>query len=300
MEPEITLEKSPDTIVDLDQEETPVSDPGQLEGLRKSKPTDNEPPPNHPRFKEIYGKMKQYEKQLLEVSESTKYIDAMKQHNADLSNKLAEVLENSHKNTVDILTRQNTPDPVQLLESAIQTLNTKREEYRKAMEHDKADSINDQLIEAKVQLLIEKNKKSEVPVKDVPSKEPTTATEPSDDLEKTYVKTWISKNPWFTDNLTIRKQAIEIDNKLLSSPEWRDKTIIERLREVESQIKNIYSGKTSSSGFPNVESEAGGSSSNLFDNKITLTATEVEIARGFGITPQEYAKQRMTIKGGRK
>lgn len=81
MPPEIETEEKNSAVAV--EEKAPETPPVKKEAVKE-----HEPPPQHERFKEVYGKMKDYERQL---QESQRDIDALREHNKGLAAKMEEI-----------------------------------------------------------------------------------------------------------------------------------------------------------------------------------------------------------------
>jgi len=93
---------------DNDQQQPPQDNQQEPPQTQEPVMEPPEPPPGHPRFKEVYGKMKHYERQLADAEERDKELDAkyktLLEHNEKLSESLDVLLDR-----MDV---QQRPDPV--------------------------------------------------------------------------------------------------------------------------------------------------------------------------------------------
>ena len=79
-----------------------------------------------------------------------------------------------------------------------------------------------------------------------------------------------------------------------------DKRLAEVKNRVEERFVNSKSNNSNSPSFDAVE--PGSSVSNTQNNQqntVKLTSEEVHIARSLNITPEQYAKQKLIIEGGK-
>lgn len=115
---------------------------------------------------------------------------------------------------------------------------------------------------------------------------------------------WLSENPWFTNDEVMKGTALGIHQSLIKSgvnpsSEQYYKTIDNRMREIypsffsrNGKADPVSRGRGQS---PSVVAPANRSPGN--PRTVTLTATQVQVAKRLGITPKQYAAQILKERG---
>ena len=282
-------------------EEQEVVDPGAMEGLQKPKidPRDTSPPEGSKRWKEIYGKMKSYAKELEELKkkeeERTSLIEEMKEHNRKLV-KSIEGLKAGGKGTES--------DPVAEIGSRIEQLIGERKEALESLDYDQVNKIDVELIEAKLKL---KELKDSGNGKGRGGSKSGGEVEEEVDEDREVYNQWVSENEWFTKDAVMRGAAFTVDAELINKPKWRNKPASERLAEVKRIVEERFgyeggSGKKGGAEASRENSVEGASrvaygSRKKGSGKVTLTKEQVKVARGLGISLDKYANQ-LRLTGG--
>ena len=227
------------------------------------------PPENSRRWKEIYGKMKQYERELISVRDEKEALKEMVEEMRNFNKKLAEAIENKHER------EEERP------ENIIAELKRQKKEALESLDYDKAEEINERIIDLKIELTKKKSEKVERFEDDSAVK----------NNQKELMR-FINNTEWYRKDPEMRMYANQLDNSLLQDPDWAVKPVAERLAEVKRRVERRF-GWNKSSGSP-VEDSTGYPKAATID----LSEDERKLAKAFGISPQEWAKQKAFTKGG--
>ena len=287
---EITIDGD---TTDTEGNETSLSDVSEqhIEGGPKK----NVPPIGSPRWEEVYHKMKEYERKALaneskmeEYEKKSVEYNALLEHNKQLAeaiDKLSGTLEKGNQ----------VEDVVGKLTAELDSLKAAKKEARTALDFDKADEIDEKILD-----LRDKIKDAKL-VKPAASTTTSTVTKSADDLA---YDAWVTANPWFKSKPKMKQYAQGLDTTMGVDPEWSDKPFKDRLVEIAQRTKEKFGMATTKK----VDDQTGGESGvegGTFrtgggkGTKVTLTSDEVIAAQITGLTPQEYAKQKLAINKAR-
>ena len=286
-------EKNPDEI-------EMVEDPGSLEGARKNPRTEQDNlTPDHPKYKKIYGKMKEFERTIEDMAadraKDAEMMEAFKLHNKELAEAFK---QQGAEQTVAIKEAMAAPkvDPKAELTEKIAALEAEKVQARKDMDQDKADQIVDELMDLKIQLRT-------APEPDPIAPSTDTEGTPTPEAVAAY-KALADGVEWFNNDKDMTEYAESVDDFLIKSPKWNSVPIIDRYREVVRRVEEEFGLKEKNpEGTPAeikrprasaVESGTPRNSANK--NKITLTDVEKELADGFGLNYDEILKQKVAIQ----
>lgn len=276
-------------------------DPGQLEGKPKKDPLieQNNITPESPRFQEVYGKMKEFERKLKEneakESETKKLIEEMRRHNKELMNSFTSTM----KDVSSALIEDDVKDEITSIEGKINALKEAKQSALNDLDYAKAESIGEEILDLKLELRELKkekgNKTSKTQVDSGDKKIIQQVAEP-------FVK-FIEENKWYTEDPIAQGAAIAIDALLVKDPVWNQKPVEERLAEVQRRIyarfpeyaKNGTKKETKPGGVDMSETQ-----SRRDISVETLTPDEKAIAKAFGMTEAEYAKQLAQIRAAKR
>jgi hypothetical protein len=275
------VEKKPGEVeVQISPEEKPTRD------LKSKDPRENEPPKDSPRFKDVYGKWKGTERELEAEKKARandrKVMEEMVKHNKELAGAMKKIADKP------VAAPQPEEDKVGKLEEKLSGLLDKRAQARKDLEHDKVDSIQDEIADLKLDIRDAKRE----------AKEKAKAPEPKkDDIEvDPAITQFVSEHPWFETDSVMKAAAIAIDNELVGLPEWANKSTNERMKEVAKKVEERFNHKPERQAPPAGAVENGDGPKPTGRKSVKLNETELELAAGFGITPEDYAAQKDAIK----
>ena len=302
---EVPAEESQEVSLEeagLSGEKEEIIDPGQMEGKPKPRHED-EPGPETPRFKKIYARLKGAEETIeglkSDKAEKEAVMSEVRKHNAALMEKL-EALSNRAIDAVETArTPAGEPEEIVSIRQAIADLESRKEEAVENLKGKEVVQIDRELhklerIVAGYEYHAAQQKESK--------KRPPTAPDPASkqppmnpDVEVFEREaTWYNKDPIMTG------AAKEYDLYLSQSPEWKGKPFGERLRKVKEDIETRFNSVTPSKPKP-VGAESGlglqrppGQQS---AKTVKLSAEELAVVQGLGITPEAYAKQKNFLGG---
>ena len=261
------------------------------DGEKGGRKDDEGPPPNSPRWKEIYWKAKEGERKMQENEELRKQLEKnealirqMQEHNR----KLAESIEKVSEATIKVVEKGQVEDRTKTIKEEIASLRERRKEALENDNYDLADDITEEILDLKLQLKeVEKSKGKESGEK---KEKPKEETDPS--FDPTPYEQFVNSSPWFIEDPIMRAAAIEVDNILSSDPVWAVKSDAERLAEVKKRVESRFQYQPKGNGSA-VEGERRDTSPS--GKTVKLTAEEVEVARALGLTPEQYAKQKAML-----
>lgn len=306
-EVEVTLEE-----VKEGEEQEEIIDPGQAEGLpKRDKRTEQENiTEDHPRFKKVYAKLKDAERKLAERDakdkERDKLIDEMRQHNRSLADKVG-VLETSATTTIG--KEGEFKDNSKEIEESITKLKKDKKVALEAYDHEKVAEIDEELIDAKIALKESRQRKAEASAGSHASgKNAPASSDGSKKLtasEQADIDAFIANTPWYNEDPFMQDAMHKVDSFLANHPSWKGKPLAERLVEGAKRVEKQFNYKSAdegSTGASSVEAGVsymgGGGVGKGVGRKVTLTAEEVRLSNAFGITAEEYARQKY-FGGGR-
>jgi hypothetical protein len=282
--------------VEVDGEKVTVQDPGALEGVKKDPRKEQDKlTPDHPRFREVY-KDREELKRRVEVLEkkqegsiSPEVLEEMRRHNQSLE-KTIEELRGSRAS-------DDNANDLKGLEDKLGELRNMKREAREQANFDRETEIDDKITDLKVDIReikrqIEKDKDAAAKPPDTKDKEGKLSDEDQEIFDE-----WVKENPWFTKSPKRRKYATKVEKEIIKEPEFElaefDEILEEVAKRVEDKFKPVKGRNTVEDG--------GGrhASGSTPAGTVKLSPTEVEIAKGLGISPEKYAKQKsITGDGG--
>lgn len=265
-----------------------IVDPGKQEGTRKDPRVEQDKlGPETPRFKEIYGKLKETERKLAELetkqskgSDNSELINEMRRHNQSLEETIKSM--NLGKETKD------EEGVVKSLEDKLVTLRDLKRQARERADFASETDIDETI--ADLRLDIREAKKAIGAKKNAPVVSDKISGMPPEEQEA--YDEWIEANPWFIKDSKKRLAAISFEKKIVAEPEFKDSTKYEILEEVGKRVEEKFKpveGKNSVEG-------RGASSSARISGSVKLSPSEVEVAKGLGVPLETYAKQKSLLK----
>jgi hypothetical protein len=279
---EVVTEEEPTVEVELGKEEEEEGAPPRGE---------HEPSLTHPRFKEVYGKMKTYERELEGLKSS---LESERVAARDHNQKLVSAIEKMSSKTIESLeakeTKETTASQMGHLNSALEDLEERKTEAMKDGEYKSVGRIDREIrrVERAMEM-VEIGSKRAAPT---PSSPPQDITDP--DIEE-FVRNakWWEKDPIMTG------AAKELDWYLSNEPKWRGKPLKERLQEVKKVVEDRFAWKGAKPS--GAESGMGQPGGKMGDGttRIRLNSEQVAAAKGLGLTPTEYAHQLVLMGGGK-
>ncbi len=228
---------------DLKQDLPP--DPGLSEGLPKQSRKD-EPPEDHPRFKQVYKKMKDNER---EAEEFKKKLDDQA--------KDIEFMRREYKSLVESASTKKDEKPdttdqdLAAIKNNIRTLKTAKLEATSNLDWGKVASIEDQIDDLREQLENKKIESARGKITQEVHDKTSQKTINSD------VAQWVSENEWFDPgtpdspnakyNPVMAGAAKELEMYYSNHPNWRGKPLKVILAKVKEDIEGQFIKKEKSS-----------------------------------------------------
>jgi hypothetical protein len=285
-----------------------ILDPGQNEG-KKFKPDQSRVPPE--RFEEVYGKWKGTERKLNELSENLKSKEAVmeevRKHNQALMEKIEKLSTRAIEAVETVKEQQSTPqgEPPQVVAAreAMEELEEKkvvaldRLDSKEVIRIDKELRKVERYLEGYESFVAQKKAKSRAQKEEPPPPPPEQTPDP--DIAA-FQKTadWYGKDPLMTG------AAKEYDLYLSAQPEWQNKPFSARLEKVKKDIEERFGTppppppkSSSPKPSPGAESGLGLSRASSHSKTVKLNEQQLAVAKGLGITPEDYAKQ-LNFLGG--
>jgi myosin heavy subunit len=266
-------------------------DPGELEGSKKDpKAAAEDMSPEHPRFREVYAKMKSYERELDTIRESWKNTDKLISGMRDHNQRLAEALEKAASKPAE----REEPDPVAQIDVKIKELRSEKKKAMEDLKYGEAEDFQEQIEELKEQRLFAKAKamqKTTQPQKPTENKPKL----PEEDM-RAFTK-FVEDNSWYNEDPLMRAAALQLDAILVADPKWGNKPLNDRLDEVKRRIEKRFNytdeeNPTGRQSAAAVDSGRSGSPGSSGGRTNTLSPEEEAVARGLKLTNEQYIKQK--------
>ena len=171
-----------------------------------------------------------------------------------------------------------------------------RQDYKKAYEEGDADLIADAQTRL-TQLHVELDKTKSWTPQELPAQEEPQfhAPQPQQPQVDEKAQNWQKRNSWFGKDMRMTGAALGIHQELVSkgvnpeSPNYYTQIDSELKRQFPDKFKPDH-GSSQPSGGASVVAPATRNSSKS-PRKITLTASQVALAKKLGVTPKQYAEQ---------
>ena len=245
---------------------------------------------DHPRFRQVYGKMRQLERDMETLTktlgERDKMVDEMRSHNK----RLADSIEKGFKSVS--AEKDTTADEITKIEGEITNLKEQKKAAIKDENFDLLDELNDKIYDKKDTIKALRAKKAE----STPSPSGKGEDGLTDD-ERVIVSDFVKDTPWFNEDPIMRAAAIATDNILKADNVWGRKPLKERLIEVRSRIEKRFGIEQKRPGGADGGGglDGGGGGGKI----IRLSKDQQDMARNLGLSEKDYAKQLSIIEGGK-
>lgn len=284
-------------------------DPGQQEGKKFSPDQSNVPPK---RFEEVYGKWKGTERKLNELSENLKtkdvVIEEARKHNQALMEKLEKLSSKAIEAVENVKEQpeaaQGDPPEVAAARSALEDLEARKEAALDRLESKEVIKLDKEI--RKVERFLEgyeafmARKRSEArSKKEKPQENKTQGEELDPDIDA-----FIKESPWFNQDPIMTGAAKEYDLYLTVQKEWKNAPLSKRLKEVKRVIEERFGTPAGGNGNEPKRTRSSGAESGLGLSRapsgpktMKLNEQQLAVAKGLGITPEDYAKQ-LNFLGG--
>ena len=306
---ELSVEIPEEKGTEVEIEDKEVPDPGAEEGMPKKKvfvDEDGKPGPDHPKYIKIWGQLKESKREVELLKQGGRPEDKHLVKEMQLHNKrLAEALEkqtNAMEESNKISKDKVGTDALADNKKAQADLKTAKATAREESDYTTMDSIDDQLLELRMAERDLKEPPKETKKEVEPEKTVETAI-PKD--QQDIIDDWAKEDaPWYQGKSSTDKMktsaAVSAERELQEDPEWKDKPYGEQLKEVQRRVEEAFAAgekkpdlpepTEKTTGLSGVES-SGGNRGEGKQRKVVLNADQVRVARGFGMTPEEYARQ---------
>ncbi len=332
-QPEIEVQTpppAPDQQVEVQTEELPP-DPGQDED-KPEQPGDG-PQSDHPRFKSVYGRMKGAEAKVesleTEIAGLRDTMSGMRDHNQ----KLFESMERTTTQAVDAVTtlaqgqqRDEQADKIESMQTRLGELEVQKVKAKEDLDYSREVDIERDIRKLEFDIRVAQAEAVQPP----PPAQPQGQGQgqqpqgPSPEFKGAADK-FIAETEWFNppedgsapDAMTA--YATNLDISLSAHPEWAERPVAERFQEVKRLTEEKFGVKPqdpppAAPATPDLNNppppaapsapakpaapavEPGNLGSPQGPVRVTLTAEEQKVARGFGMSEQEYAKQKAAVE----
>lgn len=271
--------------------EEPIDDPGALEGIDKSQ-KEHEPPSDHPRFKEIYGKFKEGERQLEELNR--KYSDQSKEAQILISNnnKLMEKLSTNQA------TKQ-VDTTITDLQSKLVALRTQKANLLENEKYVESGKVDDEILDTKLALFTQQIPKPVQVDKETLKKE--VVAETALEASKTLLTEFERNAAWYQKgtknyNFAMAAFAEGLDkNYFTTYPDQRT-----RLAKIKSEVEKQFNWQGKGVEVPEeLYVESVGSTVAITEKTVKLSAEEKRIA-GKSFPELSQAQAEATYAKGKK
>jgi len=197
------------------------------------------------------------------------------------------------------------------LETKLTSLKAEKKAAREKADFDRETAIDDQIVDAKLAIrehkvakTLAKDKAKELKVDELPPDEENKLTP---EESKAY-KTWTKATTWFQHDPRMRKDALETEPEVWQDPDFEYATVEEVLDEVKKRVEKKFDYKPSNGDnrrrSPDLVEGADHGSKRI--TSVKLSSTEMELMKGLGVSPEDFAKQKAiiaktnSVKGGTK
>lgn len=302
-------EQDDDVVVETpEQEEAEITVDESKEDLapeEKNGSGEDEPGENHPRFKKIYGKMKGFERELeeskLERAKDKGLMAEMRGHNKNLVDSFERISTSQHEASAT----KTEADATTKAEGNLADLKTQRRAAREEQNFALADELDDKIDDAKDDLReVKASAVKRKTTKPAPSRGIEVPVAEAEEFDKFAQNPWYNPDPDNEDyDPEMNDAARRLDVILSNDQRWGRKPLAKRLAEVKKRIEKRFgwespSGKEEPNSGKRSANSVEGSGGSGRSNVVKLSAAELVICEGLGVTAQEFAKQKQMMKRG--
>lgn len=296
-----------DTETNIKPEQEDVVDPGQFEGLRK--PEKHEPPVDSPRWNQIYGKMKDFERKLesseVTLKEKDAIIEEMRKHNQAIMTKFAELSDKSIEKISEVQVsnqKVNQESDIDRINKVIDGLEEQKTQAMSDLDWSRVGRLDKEIRKLEWDVIRLGSIKQENPREQKPKEN----NPPKQDPVKPHdaVLAFERDNKWFKDDPIMRAAAIAYDFEISKDQKWAN-DVTGKLAEVKKVIEQRFNyqsepteKKTNNKPRVNDVENPTGLRTNEQGKKVyRLSQEELLVCKGLGLTPEDYVKQKMIIGG---
>jgi hypothetical protein len=177
--------------------------------------------------------------------------------------------------------------------SAIEVLQAKRQ-YKEAYESGDSEKVmeaQEKLTSAKITADKVKNFKPQ-PLQETAS-DVTIQDNSSTQVDK-RAEDWVARNPWFETDLEMNSLAMGVHNKLLAEGISTDSD--EYYEKIDTRMRQIFPDKFEDAPKKKRANVVAPATRSTAPKKVTLTQTQVRLAKRLGLTNEQYAKQLVMMR----
>lgn len=177
--------------------------------------------------------------------------------------------------------------------TAIEVLQAKRQ-YKDAYESGDSEKVmeaQEKLTSAKIKADKVKNFKPE-PLQDTTSDVTIQDNASAQDAKR--AEEWISRNPWFETDLEMKSLAMGVHNKLLAEGMNTDSD--EYYEKIDTRMRQVFPDNFEDAPKKKRANVVAPATRSTAPKKVTLTQTQVRLAKRLGLTNEQYAKQLVMMR----
>lgn len=177
--------------------------------------------------------------------------------------------------------------------TAIEVLQAKRQ-YKDAYESGDSEKVmeaQEKLTSAKIKADKVKNFKPQ-PLQETAS-DVTIQDNSSAQVDK-RAEDWVARNPWFETDLEMNSLAMGVHNKLLAEGMSTDSD--EYYEKIDTRMRQIFPDKFEDAPKKKRANVVAPATRSTAPKKVTLTQTQVRLAKRLGLTNEQYAKQLVMMR----
>jgi hypothetical protein len=190
-------------------------------------------------------------------------------------------------------------------------LDSAKREYKEAYDSGDADRVleaQEKLLNAKIKLQQVHNYKPQFQEEETSLQENSNGVDSSSKdgwsaapVENTASTTdpkaaaWQKRNPWFGENRVMTSMAFGLHENLVS--EGVDPTSDDYYARIDKEMRRRFPESFEGSERKRPGTVVASAKRSTAPRKVTLTATQVSLARKLGLTPEQYAKEMIKLSG---
>lgn len=237
----------------------------------KINPKDTAPPEGSPRWNEIYGKMKQYERDIEVLKNEKEDMKALMEEMKSFNKKLSASITAQ----TEAFTEMVKKDPKVSIDEKIQQLKIERKEALENLDYDLAEEINDKIFDLKLEKRDIKPKNIKPPQVDIDA-----------------YQAFITNVEWYQKDPEMRMYANELDKEFAMDSVWGKRSVKDRLAEIKKRTEKRFDYNV-----PKVSGVEGVVGYGKTSKSIKLSQDEMALANAFGLSYEDWAKQKLYIEG---
>ena len=298
-------------------------DPGQQEGVKKKDPrmAQEELTEDHPRFKKVYGKMKDFERQIADMRKDSKndpYVKMIMEHNKRLQGVIEKMADS--KTTIEVVAG-GKGDELSVLQEELKVKKAAKVDALSRLKHDEVEGYDEEIykIRRKIEKMEEAKAAATTEKKTVDEKGKEKAKEKTDEIPpevQAVYDTWIDSTPWLkhseNKNLApetkvlygrMKRAAMRAEEVLSKDPDFVEGPLEDTLAEVRRIVEVQFNYKDQAATYKKGTFVDGGGNTGGKGKKgqtsNELSYDELKMCREMGLDPKSFLAQRnMYTEGG--